>query len=330
VWALVAQQLTLSAVSLAAVWMAVSWRPGFRNILPAMRDLRRFSTHSVAEFLAFAVASRADALLLGSLVGPVALGLYRFSNRLVEMVMELGAGGLNQVTLPHLSRFGTDRAEFTARLGTIMHLGMAIALPTLGTLAGTGTQLLAVLGPEWTDAAPGLRVLCLAGAFMVVGTILAPAIQALGRPGTGALLGWAEAVCMVGAMLVVGRAVSSAPAGRQVTAMATTLLAVQVVFVATTALVAFRMILRQPIGPALRRMTPAATAGLCAAATGWGVSALLPPLAPVLALLAVGASAGAMAATVLLALDRTAVRSVLTRRAGRAVRSAEPPVDSIS
>ena len=52
VWALVVQQLTLTGLSLVAIWSISPWRPSFGPVGPALRDLRKFSLHSVSEFFA--------------------------------------------------------------------------------------------------------------------------------------------------------------------------------------------------------------------------------------------------------------------------------------
>ncbi len=43
VWALVVQQLTLTGLSLVAIWSISPWRPSIGSVGPALRDLRKFS-----------------------------------------------------------------------------------------------------------------------------------------------------------------------------------------------------------------------------------------------------------------------------------------------
>ena len=152
VWSLVVQQLTLTAFSAIAVWAAVAWRPRLAPILPALRDIRSYSLHATSGSIAYFVSTRADALVLGAVFGPTSIGLYRFAVRITDTVSEVAVGGLGRISLPHLSRFNDDRAEFAARLGHVIHAAALLAFPLFGILAPAAGWLLTSIGPQWADA----------------------------------------------------------------------------------------------------------------------------------------------------------------------------------
>ncbi|WP_033340214.1 lipopolysaccharide biosynthesis protein [Catenuloplanes japonicus] len=317
VWAYAIQQLTMSALTVAVVWTVTEWRPHRTGIGPAFRDLRRFSLHSLSEVTAFFVSSRIDALVMGAFFGPAAIGLYRFAVRIVEMVNSVAAGGIGQVSLADLSRLTQDRDAFGRRLGQFVHAAAMLMYPALGILAATAGPLLRLIGDEWSPAAGALRVLCAAGAITMLGSILTPAVQAAGRPGVGAVIGWVEAVVAAASIVTVGLLMRDAPVTAQVLAIAWTVLAVQGLMTAVYVWVALYRVLHLKARVVLLPSLPPFTAGLAALGVGLLVEALLPSSTHVfLGLVLTGCAAVGVAVLLLLGLDgrvRGLARSVLRR-----------------
>ncbi|GAB7043507.1 lipopolysaccharide biosynthesis protein [Catenuloplanes niger JCM 9533] len=304
VWAYAVQQITMSALTVAVVWTVTEWRPRRGGIGPALRDLRRFSLHSLSEVTAFFVSSRIDALVMGAFFGPAAIGLYRFAVRIVEMVNSVAAGGIGQVSLADLSRLTDDRAAFGRRLGQFLHAAALIMYPALGVLAATAGPLLRLVGEEWEPAAGALRVLCATGAITMIGSILTPAVQAAGRPGVGAVIGWVEAAAAATSIVAVGLWMRDAPVPTQVLAIAWTVFAVQGTMTLVYAWVALYRVLRLKARTVLLPSLPPFAAGLTALGTGLLVESLLPgDTHVVLGLLLTGCAAVATVVILLLALD---------------------------
>lgn len=318
VWALVVQQLILTGISAVAVWAAVRWRPRLRSTGPALRDIRAFSLHSISGFLANFLSTRIDALLLGIFFGPVAVGLYRFAVRFTDTISEVAVGGLGQISLPHLSRLGANTAAFAERLGRIVHIAAVLAFPVFGVLASVAEPLLASIGRQWVGAAPALEVLCVAGVFGAVGAIVGAALQAAGRPGMSAAVGWIMAAVTAVTITLIGAKFASADAVTQVFAIAVTFCAIQAAFVTGSVVIIFRVVLRVPMIPALLPAVPAMLSAVAAAIVGLTMQRLLFGTRPLIELAITGASAGAAAAAVLLTCDSD-VSSYVRRLLGRAV-----------
>ncbi len=319
VWALVVQQLTQTALSAVLVWIVVPWRPRRGPIRAAIRDIRGYSLHSVSGFFANFVATRSDALLMGAYFGPVAIGLYRFATRITNTVNEVAVGGLGQISLPHLARFKADREAFAAQLGRVIHAGSLVAFPAFGILAPSARPLLAWIGPQWADAAPSLVVLCVAGMIGSIGAISGAALQAAGRPGASAAIGWSVAAVTTVTLIMVGLRFSPAGARTQVLAIAVAYTVISAAACVAAIVLTFRWILHVPIGPAMMPSVPAALSAVAAGVIGWAVQPLTHGMVPVVALLITGVFASAAAAAVLLVLD--AEVSGYARRFTRAVRA---------
>jgi O-antigen/teichoic acid export membrane protein len=303
VWALVLQQVTLATVSAVAVWVAVPWRPGLSPIRAALRDMRSYSLHSISGVVANFVATRTDALLLGAMFGPVAVGLYRFAVRITDMVSEVAVGGLGQHSLPHLSRFTSNPTAFAERFGRVLHVCALLAFPSFAVLALAAPWLLGTIGPQWLDATPAFRILCVGGALGAVGAIIGVALQAAGRPGIVAAIGWSMAALIVAAMWLVGVGLSSADVRTQVLAIAVTYCSVNTMAALVGTIILFRRVLRVPIAPGVLPALPAVLAAAAAALAGWSIQPLLAGAPPFPGLVATGMVSAGAAGAILIVLD---------------------------
>jgi PST family polysaccharide transporter len=317
VWALVAQQITLSVFSAVGVWFSSPWRPSLRLKLSAARDLRSFSLRSIAEFIAHFVGTRTDVLLLGMFFGPAVIGLYRFAVRITDMITELAAGGLSQVSFPHLSRMHENRVAFTEAFSKMIHAGALLAWPTFAVLAASAHEVLALFGSEWLPAAPALQVMCVDAAIGVLGAILAPATQAAGRPGINATVGWIQAAVSAAAIASVGWvfAHGSSPT-KQVLAVATTFLVLRLAFMVIIWMIMVRLVFQAPIGRLLAPAKPPLLSAVAALAAGFSIKLVLPSTTALIGALVTASVAAAAAGAVLLAKDPL-VRQVARRAVRR-------------
>jgi PST family polysaccharide transporter len=327
VWALVLQQITQTTFSAVAVWFAVSWRPKLSAGGSALRDLRSYSLHSVSGAVSYFVATRTDALLLGAVFGPVAIGLYRFANRITDMVTDIAVGGLGAVSLPDLSRYSLDHKAFAARVGKMIHAATLTSFPVFGILAASAPWLVRWIGPQWTDAGTALRVLCLSGAFGAIGSVFAASFQAVGKPSIAAWLGWLMAGLAAGSMWSVGRAFSSGSTHTQVLAVAYAFLGVNAIIVVLSAILLFRVVLRTSAIRVFRPSLPAAIASLAAVGVGVIAEPLLSGAPPFVGLVVTGTIASVVGGAILMLVEReitTRVRRAIARRRHRPETDAQP------
>ncbi len=322
VWALVIQQLTLTTFSAIFVWLAVKLRPGFTPIRPALKDMRSYSLHTASGFLANFIANRTDALLLGTIFGPVAIGLYRFAIRITDTVNDVAVGGLGQISLPHLARLNSTREAFARQAARVIHICALLALPAFGILCASASWLLTWIGPQWVDGIPAFRMLCVGGALGAVGTTLAVTLQAAGRPGIVAATGWGFAIATVAAMWLVGARYHHSPATTQVLAMAATYCSIHALVFAVGAVILCRNVLRVPLVLVFRPAVPATLAAILAVLAGMSIQRLLTGFAPFAGLVMTSLVASAAAGIVLLVGDRTV--STAVRRSAARLRRVEP------
>lgn len=318
VWSLVVQQVSTPAVYGTMLWLMTGWRPRFRGpIRQQLRDIRNTSLHTYAGAFGSFLSSRTDVVLMGLFFGPVVIGLYRFAARFAEMVVDLTARGLHQVSLPHLARHGSDKDGFARELGRLMHGVAVLAYPMLGIVAGVAEPLVLFIGDQWAEAAEPLRLLCIVSAIVVLAALFEPAMQAAQRPGVTAVFAWTTTIASGVAIFLAARVSINGGTSQQLMAAAWSMLAVQAGIVLVMGYVIFRRVLRVPMAPVLVAGVPGTLSGVVAAFASAGAYALVDPALNKFFALAVSGTAGVLVAgTVLLALDRE-VRARVFRIARR-------------
>jgi PST family polysaccharide transporter len=269
VWALVLQQLVTASLEAIVVWLAAGWRPRFVVSRVDCLELLHFSWRSGAASFGVFASARLDVLIIGLYLGPTTVGLYRFAARLVNTVLDSISGSLQAVSLPELARMQAEPERLAQRVLFLYRLTSAACFVPLSALAAAGPAVIAVLGPEWAPSADAVSILCLAGVGSVVGSLVGPVLQAVGRPGRLAVLSWMAAAISALALVVGTNLIEGLSVTAQVTALACITLGLHgVVF-----LVANLMFVSRAVGVRVRSLAatilPAGAAGVAGFAGGW-------------------------------------------------------------
>lgn len=168
-WALVAQQLSQAAVLLAVLVVAARWLPGLPKRRESIRGFVRFGWNMLASQLVSYVSNNIDNVLVGIRFGTVSLGLYSRAFQLLMTPLNQVRIPLTTVALPVFSRLKDERDRFAEWLirGQLA-LGYTI-VAGLALVAGAAEPLTAILlGEQWLEAAPILRLFAVAGIFQIL------------------------------------------------------------------------------------------------------------------------------------------------------------------
>lgn len=163
-WALVIQQLSLALVLfIGAVWGG-RWRPRWYSFTHPVRPMLALGWHLVSTNLVLYATSQVDTVLVAARFGAAPLGLYNRAYQLVMTPLAQVRSPLTNVALPVLSRMQHERARFNSFVTAgQLALGYALGVPLM-VAAGLAEPLVAVLlGSQWQDAAPVLRLFAVAG-----------------------------------------------------------------------------------------------------------------------------------------------------------------------
>jgi O-antigen/teichoic acid export membrane protein len=220
VWALVGQQITKDFVALILLWRLSSWRPRFEFSWPHLSDLMGFSISNFVAQLGIFADVQAGSILLALLLGPVALGIYRLAERLVNSVSAIATSSIQAVSLPEFSRLQSEPDKLRKSVLSCLRLSSTVTLPALAGLASVSGPLTAALGPKWVPASNVLKVLCALGIVLVFHFFTGPMLQALRKTREIVILEWGRTLVGIVCLLVAGFFVRHGSMNGQIMAIA--------------------------------------------------------------------------------------------------------------
>lgn len=160
------------AASLVSVIGSHLAAPGHLRLVPSLapwRTMLPFGLKVLGVGGLSILAMRASELVLASILGLAALGIYSRASTVYNTLYSSIFGGIGRVLMARLAV--DQRAQVSLRTSYIggLHLSLAVMWPMLlgiAVLAGPAVQL--VFGPQWVEAAGPLAILMIAQAIAMV------------------------------------------------------------------------------------------------------------------------------------------------------------------
>lgn len=185
VWALVASVLVENVVTTIGVIVMATrrgvWKAGLGFDRPAFNELGRFGAFVSGVRIAHYGASNLDNLIVGRVLGPVALGLYNLAYRLMLFPVLRAADLLANVATPALA--GRTSVELAQAYGGAVQRVTLVCLPvSVGTAAIAPALVPAVFGERWAPAVVTVQVLALNGPRLGIGRMSGVVHEARRRP----------------------------------------------------------------------------------------------------------------------------------------------------
>jgi PST family polysaccharide transporter len=154
-WALVVQRLCSPMILLVGTWLFCRWRPGLPARTPGVRGLLGFGASVTVSQLAVAFARSIDQILIGWLWGPVLLGLYERTTRLLMMPVNTINAPIYAAAMPALSRLPDQPQRYRSLYGQVTQKVGLLTMPAFALSAVTADWVVKILfGPSWEQAIP--------------------------------------------------------------------------------------------------------------------------------------------------------------------------------
>jgi O-antigen/teichoic acid export membrane protein len=222
VWALVGLKLAEDVAALALLWTLSSWRPRSQFSLLHLKQLFGFSVASLFTKVGVFVNRYSTGLLIGLFFGPVAVGVYRLAERVVNTLLDTTTTPLQMAAFSQFSRLQNHEKELRQSALQCLRLGATLTIPSLAGLALVSSPLMAVMGHQWAPAAHVLQILCALGIVLTFTRFTETLLPALSRPHYLAILKWAECIVTVALLLGVSLALKQSSVDKQVIGIALT------------------------------------------------------------------------------------------------------------
>jgi O-antigen/teichoic acid export membrane protein len=192
VWSFVWGVLARGASATAAAFALSTWRPRAEFDWPSLRPLLRFGfAQQFRNVFAF-VNDSVIPVFGGRVLGSTVVGYVNWSRSTAYFPLKVGQI-LARVGFPLFARLQHDRGLLGESLGRMIHVAAFATLAWVGLCLGLGEQFTAaVFSDKWLPAAPILMVFAAAIGIGFLSPLVAPALDAIGRPGlfTRIAIGW--------------------------------------------------------------------------------------------------------------------------------------------
>jgi PST family polysaccharide transporter len=192
-WSLVAQSLVTSAVGLTVMWKVTPWHPRWSEwSLQSLRELWGYSSKILSFNIFKYFAQNTDKLLVGYLLGPLALGLYNVAFRFVLAPVSAMTGAVGSYLFPRIARAQASVQDVARIYLSTQRLTNSVVAPVVLAVAVAGPVLVpAVLGQRWAAAAPLVQVFAFVALAQVWISLVGQLLKSLDRPGW--LFNWSVA-----------------------------------------------------------------------------------------------------------------------------------------
>jgi O-antigen/teichoic acid export membrane protein len=183
VWSLVAPNVLVQTLRLVLTYRLASWYPTWDLGRPHWSEVMRFAGNTTGTNLLGVVANDGDTILVGSMLGTSALGLYNAAWRLANLPGRYVTGLVTELALPVFSRMANDPARYRSTYDRTVRAIAAALFPVLVAMFVMADDLIAlVYGEKWVGAVLPTRVFILFTLQRVVMAPIGALALAKGRP----------------------------------------------------------------------------------------------------------------------------------------------------
>ncbi|HJT14805.1 MAG TPA: lipopolysaccharide biosynthesis protein [Dongiaceae bacterium] len=218
IWSLVVQRFVTESLNALMAWLSYRWVPGRGFSMKQLREIWGFGFNIALTQILGLLPRRALDLVLGTMIGAAAVGIYRTAGRTTELVASGTISPFTTVALQTLSRLQTDTREMTKAFRWMVSRSAMLTIPAMVGFGVLAPDLVPVVyGEKWADAGVLAQTFACLGITYSITSFASPLLMALGRGATLRTLAIAQLIATV----VV--AVLTAPFGIFVVAWASVL-----------------------------------------------------------------------------------------------------------
>lgn len=164
-WALVIQRLVTELISVILSRASYRWKPGWKFRWTIFRHKLGLNGSLTATQLVFIFTLRLQELVIGNVIGMVAVGVYRTAWRTVELISNGAIRPFTTVAMQTLARVKDDKAELGRAYEWMISKAAVISFPALvGFAVVAPLAVPTVFGPKWGQAGELAQIF----AFMVL------------------------------------------------------------------------------------------------------------------------------------------------------------------
>ena len=182
VWAIVAQQLSNTAIDTLILWLKVKWRPKRMFSWVRLKGLLSFGWKMLASSLLDTVYNNIRSLIIGKMYSSSDLAYYDQGKKFPNVIVTNINTSIDSVLLPTMASAQDDAGRVKSMTRRAIKTSTYIMAPLMMGLAFCAEPIVGlVLTDKWLPCVPFLRIFCVTYMFYPIHTANLNAIKAMGR-----------------------------------------------------------------------------------------------------------------------------------------------------
>lgn len=182
VWAIVAQQLSNTAIDTLILWLTVKWRPKRMFSWRSLKGLLSFGWKMLASSLLDTVYNNVRSLIIGKMYSSSDLAYYDQGQKFPNVIVTNINTSIDSVLLPTMASAQDDADRVKSMTRRAIKTSTYIMAPLMMGLAFCAEPIVGlVLTDKWLPCVPFLRIFCITYMFYPIHTANLNAIKAMGR-----------------------------------------------------------------------------------------------------------------------------------------------------
>ena len=182
VWALVGQQISMTATDTIVLWITVKWRPQLVFSVRRMKEMFSYGWKLLCSSLIDTVYSNIYSLVIGKTYSTSDLGFYNRGKQFPMLIINNINASIQSVLFPVLSEAQEEKARLKSMVRRSIVTGTFLIFPAMAGFAAIAEPLtVTLLTDKWLPAVPFIQFCCFSYAFWPIHTANLQAINAVGR-----------------------------------------------------------------------------------------------------------------------------------------------------
>lgn len=182
VWAIIAQQLSNTAIDTLILWITVKWRPKLVFSWNRLKGLLGFGWKMLCSALLDTVYNNLRSLLIGKVYSSADLAYYNEGDKFPKLIVTNINTSIDSVLLPAMSKEQDDKDRVKNMTRRSIMVSCYIMAPLMIGLACCARNVVTVvLTEKWLPCVFFLQIFCITYMFFPIHTANLNAIKAMGR-----------------------------------------------------------------------------------------------------------------------------------------------------
>lgn len=182
VWAIVAQQLSNTAIDTLILWITVKWRPKLMFSWKRLKALLGFGWKLLCSALLDTVYNNLRSLIIGKVYSSADLAYYNEGKKFPNFIVTNINTSIDSVLLPAMSNEQDDKTRVKKMTRRSIMISCYIMAPLMiGLVCCARNIVVLVLTEKWLPCVFYLQIFCITYMFYPIHTVNLNAIKAMGR-----------------------------------------------------------------------------------------------------------------------------------------------------